>query len=135
VVEVRSGKSYKSQRRFFPGYMLLQINMNDQAWHLVRRLPNVIGFVGGTKGGKPAPITDAEAMSIIKQLKTKVDQPKPKVLFEVGEVVRVTDGPLEDFSATVEVVNYEKNKLKVSVVLFEISTPVELLFSQVEKTT
>lgn len=132
VVEMRDGKKRKSDRKFFPGYVLVQMEMNDDTWHLVKESPRVLGFIGGTSD-KPAPITDAEANAILQRVEEGVDQPKPKVLFEPGEVVRVTDGPFADFNGVVEEVNYEKSRLRVSVLIFGRSTPVELEFGQVEK--
>ncbi len=132
VVEMRDGQKRKSERKFFPGYVLVEMEMNEDTWHLVKNVPKVLGFIGGTSD-KPAPITDAEANAILNRVEEGVDSPRPKVLFEVGEVVRVTDGPFNDFTGVVEEVNYEKNKLLVSVQIFGRSTPVELEFSQVEK--
>ena len=132
VVEMRDGKKRKSDRKFFPGYVLVQMEMNDDTWHLVKECPRVLGFIGGT-ADKPAPISDAEANAILQRVEEGVDQPKPKILFEPGEVVRVTDGPFADFNGVVEEVNYEKSRLRVSVLIFGRSTPVELEFGQVEK--
>jgi len=132
VVEMRDGKKRKSDRKFFPGYVLVQMDMDNDTWHLVKESPKVLGFIGGT-ADKPAPISDAEANAILQRVEEGVDQPKPKVLFEPGEVVRVTDGPFADFNGVVEEVNYEKNRLRVSVLIFGRSTPVELEFGQVEK--
>ncbi|HFD12640.1 MAG TPA: transcription termination/antitermination protein NusG [Crenotrichaceae bacterium] len=132
VVEMRSGQKRKSERKFFPGYVLVQMEMNDDTWHLVREIPRVMGFVGGT-GDRPAPITEKEANNILQRVQDSVEQPKPKVLFETGEVVRVLEGPFADFNGVVEEVNYEKNKLRVAVSIFGRSTPVELEFGQVEK--
>ena len=132
VVEMRDGKKRKSDRKFFPGYVLVQMEMDNDTWHLVKESPKVLGFIGGT-ADRPAPITDAEANAILQRVEEGVDQPKPKVLFEPGEVVRVTDGPFADFNGVVEEVNYEKNRLRVSVLIFGRSTPVELEFGQVEK--
>jgi transcriptional antiterminator NusG len=134
VVEIRDGKKRKSERKFFPGYVLVQMEMNDNTWHLVRNVPRVMGFIGGTSD-KPAPITDREANQILQRMEEGAARPRPKVLFEPGEVVRVTNGPFADFEAVVEEVDYDKNKLKVSVLIFGRSTPVELDFTQVEKTT
>ncbi|HQR96548.1 MAG: transcription termination/antitermination protein NusG [Thiotrichales bacterium 32-46-8] len=133
VVEIRDGKKRKSERKFFPGYVLVQMEMDDAVWHLVRSVPRVMGFIGGT-ADKPAPITDREANQILQRMEEGAERPRPKVLFEPGEVVRVTNGPFADFEAVVEEVDYEKNKLKVSVLIFGRSTPVELEFTQVEKT-
>ena len=132
VVEMRAGQKRKSERKFFPGYVLVQMEMDDQTWHLVREIPRVLGFIGGT-AEKPAPITDKEATSILRRVEEGESKPKPKVLFEPGEVVRVTEGPFADFNGVVEDVNYEKNRLRVSVLIFGRSTPVELEFGQVEK--
>lgn len=132
VVEMRDGKKRKSDRKFFPGYVLVQMEMDNDTWHLVKESPKVLGFIGGTSDN-PAPISDAEANAILQRIEAGVDQPKPKVLFEPGEVVRVIDGPFTDFNGVVEEVNFEKNRLRVSVLIFGRSTPVELEFSQVEK--
>jgi transcription termination/antitermination protein NusG len=132
VVEMRDGKKKKSERKFFPGYVLVQMEMNDDTWHLVKDSPKVLGFIGGTTA-KPAPISDAEANSIVQRVEEGVDKPRPKVVFEPGEVVRVNDGPFTDFNGVVEEVNYEKSRLRVSVLIFGRSTPVELEFGQVEK--
>jgi len=111
VVEMRSGQKRKSERKFFPGYVLVQMEMNDDTWHLVRDIPRVMGFVGGT-GDRPVPITEKEANNILQRVQDSVEQPKPKVLFEAGEVVRVLEGPFADFNGVVEEVDYEKNKLR-----------------------
>lgn len=132
VVEMRDGQKRKSERKFFPGYVLVEMDMNNDTWHLVKEVPKVLGFIGGTSD-KPAPITEAEANAILNRVEEGVDSPRPKVLFEVGEVVRVNDGPFNDFNGVVEEVNYDKSKLLVSVQIFGRSTPVELEFSQVEK--
>ncbi len=132
VVEMRDGKKRKSDRKFFPGYVLVQMEMNDATWHLVKEAPRVLGFIGGTTD-KPVPISTEEANSILQRVEEGVDKPRPKVLFEPGEVVRVTDGPFTDFNGVVEEVNYEKSRLRVSVLIFGRSTPVELEFTQVEK--
>ena len=132
VVEMREGTKRKSERKFFPGYVLVQMEMNDDTWHLVKDAPKVMGFIGGTSD-KPAPITEKEADAILQRVQEGVDKPRPKVLFEPGEVVRVTDGPFNDFNGVVEEVNYEKSRLRVSVLIFGRSTPVELEFGQVEK--
>ena len=132
VVEMREGTKRRSERKFFPGYVLVQMEMNDDTWHLVKGAPKVMGFIGGTSD-KPAPITDQEADSILQRVQEGVDKPRPKVLFEAGEVVRVTEGPFNDFNGVVEEVNYEKSRLRVSVLIFGRSTPVELEFGQVEK--
>jgi transcriptional antiterminator NusG len=132
VVEMRDGAKRKSERKFFPGYVLVQMEMNDDTWHLVKNAPKVMGFIGGTSD-RPAPITQREADSILQRVQEGADKPKPKVLFEAGEVVRVIDGPFNDFNGVVEEVNYDKSRLRVSVLIFGRSTPVELEFSQVEK--
>lgn len=132
VVEMREGQKRKSERKFFPGYVLVQMEMDEETWHLVKEVPKVLGFIGGTSD-RPAPITDEEADAILHRVEEGVDKPRPKVLFEPGEVVRVTDGPFNDFNGVVEQVNYEKNKLRVAVQILGRSTPVELDFSQVEK--
>jgi len=132
VVEIRGGQKRKSERKFFPGYVLVQMELNDETWHLVKSVPRVLGFIGGT-ADRPAPITAKEADSILQRVQDGADKPRPKVLFDVGEVVRVTDGPFNDFNGVVEEVNFEKNKLLVAVQIFGRSTPVELEFSQVEK--
>ena len=132
VVEMRDGQKRKSDRKFFPGYVLVQMEMDEDTWHLVKEVPKVLGFIGGTSD-KPAPITDKEANSILRRVEEGADKPKPKGLFEPGEVVRVTDGPFNDFNGVVESVNYEKNRLQVAVQILGRSTPVELDFSQVEK--
>jgi len=132
VTEMRDGRKYTSERKLYPGYVLVQMLMHDAAWHLVKDVPNVMGFIGGTKE-RPAPISDKEADTILRRVHDSAEKPRPKVLFEVGEVVRVTDGPFNDFNGTVEEVNYEKNRLRVAVLIFGRSTPVELEFAQVEK--
>ena len=132
VVEMRDGQRRKSERKFFPGYVLVQMEMDDETWHLVKEVPKVLGFIGGSSD-KPAPITDKEAQAILNRVQEGVDKPRPKILFEPGEVVRVTDGPFNDFSGVVENVNYEKSKVRVAVQILGRSTPVELDFSQVEK--
>jgi transcription termination/antitermination protein NusG len=132
IVEMRMGQQRKSERKFFPGYVLVQMELTDETWHLVRDIPRVLGFIGGTSD-RPAPISDKEAMAILNRVEEGVNKPRPKILFEVGEVIRVTDGPFKDFNGVVEEVNYEKNKLKISVLIFGRSTTVELGFGQVEK--
>lgn len=132
VVEMRGGQKRKSERKFFPGYVLVQMELNDQAWHLVKETPRVMGFIGG-KADKPAPITNKEADAILQRVDDSADKPKPKTLFEPGEMVRVIDGPFNDFNGVVEEVNYDKSKLRVAVLIFGRSTPVELDFGQVEK--
>ena len=132
IVERRAGKEVKSSRRFFPGYILVDMHMSDNAWHVVKNTPKVTGFVGGTST-KPTPISEKEVEKIMQQMQEGVEKPRPKVLFEVGEMVRVKEGPFTDFHGSVEDVNYDKNKLRVSVTIFGRSTPVELEFAQVEK--
>lgn len=132
VIEMRAGQKRKSERKFFPGYVLVQMEMDETTWHLVRSVPRVLGFIGGT-AEKPAPISDKEAAAILRRVEEGENKPKPKVLFEPGEVVRVTEGPFADFNGVVEDVNYEKSRLRVSVLIFGRSTPVELEFGQVEK--
>lgn len=132
VVEMREGSKRRSERKFFPGYVLVQMEMDDETWHLVKEVPKVLGFIGGSSD-RPAPISEAEADQILARVQEGVDKPRPKVLFEPGEVVRVTDGPFNDFSGVVEKVNYEKSRLQVAVQILGRSTPVELDFGQVEK--
>ncbi len=132
VVEMREGKKRTTDRKFFPGYVLVQMEMNDDTWHMVKNMPRVLGFIGGTSD-KPAPISTDEANSILQRVEEGVDKPTPKVMFEAGEVIRVIDGPFKDFNGVVEEVNYEKNRLRVSVLIFGRSTPVGLEFTQVEK--
>ena len=132
VVEIKSGMKRRSERKFFPGYVLIKMEMDDDTWHLVRSVPKVLGFIGGTSD-KPRAINEAEVDKIINRIKEGTEAPKPKVLFEIGEVVRVTDGPFLDFNGVVEEVNYEKSRLRVAVLIFGRSTPVELEFAQVEK--
>ena len=132
VVEMKAGQKAISERRFFPGYILVQMEMTDETWHLVKSTPKVTGFIGGV-AMKPTPISQKEVDSILNQVKEGVEKPKPKVLFEVGENVRVTEGPFTDFNGNVEEVNYDKSKIRVSVLIFGRPTPVELDFGQVEK--
>ena len=132
VVEMRAGQKTVTERKFFPGYVLVEMEMNDESWHLVKSTPKVTGFVGGT-ANKPAPISEKEVAKIMQQMQEGVEKPRPKVLFEIGEVVRVKEGPFTDFHGSVEDANYEKNKLRVSVTIFGRATPVELDFAQVEK--
>ena len=131
VVEMKEGAKRSTERKFFPGYVLVQMEMNDETWHLVKEVPKVLGFIGGSSD-RPAPITEVEANRILQRIEEGVDKPQPKVLFEPGELVRVTDGPFNDFSGVVEKVNYEKNRLQVAVQILGRSTPVELDFFQVE---
>ena len=132
VVEMKAGQKKTAERKFFPGYVLVQMEMDDDTWHLVKSTPKVTGFVGGT-ATKPAPISEKEVQAILDQMREGVEKPKPKVLFEVGEQVRVIDGPFTDFNGNVEEVNYDKSKLRVSVMIFGRATPVELGFGQVEQ--
>jgi len=132
VVEMREGQKRRSDRKFFPGYVLVQMEMNDETWHLVKDVPRVMGFIGGTSD-RPAPISDKEAQAILDRVVEGAEKPRPKVLFEPGEVVRITEGPFNDFNGTVEEVDYEKSRLRVAVSIFGRSTPVELEFGQVEK--
>ena len=141
VVEMRGGQKRRSERKFFPGYVLVQIATHDdggipridnESWHLVKETPRVMGFIGGT-ADKPLPISDREADTILQRVQDGVEKPRPKVLFEAGEMVRVTDGPFNDFNGVVEEVNYEKSRVRVAVLIFGRSTPVELEFGQVEK--
>lgn len=141
VVEMRAGQKRRSERKFFPGYVLVQIatfdeagipRMDNESWHLVKETPRVMGFIGGT-ADKPLPISDREADTILQRVQDGVEKPRPKVLFEAGEMVRVTDGPFNDFNGVVEEVNYEKSRVRVAVLIFGRSTPVELEFGQVEK--
>jgi transcriptional antiterminator NusG len=132
VVELKNGKKTVTERRFFPGYVLVEMDMVDDTWHLVKHTSKVTGFVGAGRN-RPAPISEAEVMKIVNQMKEGVDKPKPKVEWTVGELVRVKEGPFTDFNGAVEEVNYEKSKVKVSVTIFGRATGVELDFAQVEK--
>jgi|SRR6516225_4028405 transcriptional antiterminator NusG len=132
VMEMRNGQKMTTERKFFPGYVLVEMDMDDESWHLVKSTPKVTGFVGGT-ATKPTPISPKEVEKILQQMQEGVEKPKPKVLFELGEMVRVKEGPFTDFNGTVESVNYEKSRLQVSVTIFGRATPVELEFGQVEK--
>jgi transcription termination/antitermination protein NusG len=141
VIEMRGGQKRKSERKFFPGYVLVQIEtstdsgalrIDDESWHLIKETPKVMGFIGGT-ADKPLPIKDSEADAILARVQEGAEKPRPKILFEPGELVRVTEGPFNDFNGTVEEVNYEKSRLRVAVMIFGRSTPVELEFGQVEK--
>ena len=132
VVEMKNGQRTITERRFFPGYVLVEMEMTDDTWHLVKSTAKVTGFVGGS-GNRPAPISEKEVEKIMAQMQEGVEKPKPKVLFEVGEMVRVKDGPFTDFNGNVEEVNYEKSRVRVSVTIFGRATPVELEFGQVEK--
>lgn len=132
VVDMKNGKRSLTERKFFPGYVLVEMEMTDESWHLVKSTPKVTGFVGGT-ANRPAPIPQKEVDAIMQQMQEGVEKPKPKILFEVGERVRVIEGPFTDFNGAVDEVNYERNKLRVSVQIFGRDTPVELEFNQVEK--
>lgn len=132
VIEMKGGQKSISERKFFPGYVLVEMDMDDDSWHLVKSTPKVTGFVGGT-ANKPTPISEKEVAKIMHQMQEGVEKPRPKVLFEVGEMVRVKEGPFTDFNGSVEEVNYDKSRLRVAVTIFGRSTPVELEFSQVEK--
>ena len=132
VVEMKGGQKSISERKFFPGYVLVEMAMDDDSWHLVKSTPKVTGFVGGT-ATKPTPISEKEVEKIMHQMQEGVEKPRPKVLFETGELVRVKEGPFTDFNGTLEEVNYEKSRLRVSVTIFGRATPVELEFAQVEK--
>jgi len=132
VVEMKGGQKRRSDRKFFPGYVLVEMEMTDETWHLVKDVPKVMGFIGGT-ADKPAPISQKEADAILNRVQEGADKPKPKVLFEPGEMVRVVDGPFNDFNGVVEEVDYDKSRLKVAVLIFGRSTPVELEFHQIEK--
>ena len=132
VVEVKNGKKSVTERRFFPGYVLVEMEMTDETWHLVKNTSKVTGFIGG-KSNKPTPIPAREIDKIMQQVQDGVEKPRPKVLFQVGEDVRIKDGPFTDFNGAVEEVNYEKSKVRVSVTIFGRATPVELEFGQVEK--
>jgi len=123
VIEMRDGQKRKSDRKFFPGYVLVQMEMDESSWHLVKDCPKVMGFIGGTSD-KPTPITEKEAQTILNRIQEGTEKPKPKVLFEVGEVIRVVDGPFTDFNGVVEEVNYEKSRLRVAVSIFGRSTPI-----------
>ncbi|MBL4820854.1 MAG: transcription termination/antitermination protein NusG [Gammaproteobacteria bacterium] len=132
VLEMRGGQKRKSERKFFPGYVLVRMELNDDTWHLVKDTPRVMGFIGGT-AEKPAPITDKEVDKILQRMEDSEEKPTHKTIYEPGEMVRITDGPFNDFTGTVEEVNYEKSRLRVAVLIFGRSTPVELGFGQVEK--
>ena len=133
VVEIKNGQKKTTERRFFPGYVLVEMVMDDETWHLVKHTNKVTGFVGGAKN-RPAPISEEDVQKIVNQMQVGTDKPRHKVEFEIGEYVRVKDGPFTDFNGTVEEVNYDKNKVRVSVTIFGRATPVELEFSQIEKT-
>jgi transcriptional antiterminator NusG len=133
VIESKGGQKSISERRIFPGYVLVEMELTDETWHVIKNTPRVTGFLGGS-GNRPTPISEKEVAKILSQIEEGVERPRPKVLFEVGEMVRVKEGPFADFNGNVEEVNYEKSKVRVSVAIFGRSTPVELDFSQVEKT-
>ena len=132
VVELKGGQKVTSERKFFPGYVLVEMDMTDESWHLVKNTPKVTGFLGGS-AMRPTPISEKEVQTIMQQMQAGVEKPRPKVLFEVGEAVRVKEGPFTDFTGMVEEVNYDKNKIRVAVTIFGRATPVELDFGQVEK--
>ena len=132
VLEIKEGKKKRSERKYFPGYVMIKMDMNDETWHLVKSAPQVLGFIGGTSD-KPVPLKQSEADNLMQSMQNDVDKTKPKVMFEPGEVVRITDGPFNDFNGVVETVDFEKNKLKVSVLGFGKPTPIELSLTQVEK--
>lgn len=133
VIESKGGQKSITERRIFPGYVLVEMDLTDETWHVIKNTPRVTGFLGGS-GNRPTPISEKEVAKILSQMEEGVERPRPKVLFEVGEMVRVKEGPFADFNGNVEEVNYEKSKVRVSVAIFGRSTPVELDFSQVEKT-
>ena len=132
VLEIKEGQKKRTERKYFPGYVMIKMEMNDSTWHLVKSSPKVLGFVGNT-GDKPIPLPANEAANLIQSMQKDADQPKPKVMFEPGEVIRITDGPFNDFNGVVEKVDFEKNRLKVSVLVFGKPTPIELSLTQVEK--
>lgn len=133
VVESKGGQKSITERRIFPGYVLVEMDLTDETWHVIKNTARVTGFLGGS-GNRPTPISEKEVAKILSQMEEGVERPRPKVLFEVGEMVRVKEGPFADFNGNVEEVNYDKSKVRVSVAIFGRSTPVELDFSQVEKT-
>lgn len=131
VIEVKRGQRVNAERKFFPGYVLIKMEMNDDVWHLVKNVPKVTGFLGANN--KPAPMTNKEAEQLIKQMEEGIDRPRPSVMYDIGEEVKVTDGPFASFNGVVEEIDEDKQKLKVSVSIFGRSTPVELEYTQVEK--
>ena len=132
VLEIKEGQKKRTERKYFPGYVMIKMDLNDETWHLVRNAPKVLGFVGGTSD-RPIPLSQNEADDIIQSMQEGVDKPKPKIMFEPGEVIRITDGPFNDFNGVVEKVDFDKNRLKVSVLVFGKPTPIELSLTQVEK--
>tara|TARA_B100000700_G_scaffold91646_1_gene103460 strand:- start:445 stop:972 length:528 start_codon:yes stop_codon:yes gene_type:complete len=132
VLEIKEGQKKRTERKYFPGYVMIKMDMNDNTWHLVKNSPKVLGFVGGTSD-KPIPLGNNEAESLIQSMQQDSDQPRPKVMFEPGEIVRITDGPFNDFNGEVEKVDFEKNRLTVKVLVFGKPTPIELALTQVEK--
>lgn len=132
VVEIKEGQKHKTERKFFPGYVFVKMHLNDDTWYLVKNIPKVLGFVGTSKD-KPTPISDAEANQVMRKVQEGVEKPKPKVLYENGEIVRIIEGPFSDFDGVVEEVYYEKSRLRVSVLIFGRATPVDLEFKQVQK--
>tara|TARA_B100001105_G_C22236618_1_gene376406 strand:+ start:213 stop:746 length:534 start_codon:yes stop_codon:yes gene_type:complete len=132
VIEMKEGQKRKTQRKYFPGYVMIKMDLNDETWHLVRSAPKVLGFVGSS-GDRPSPLNKDEAENLIRDIQKGVDKPKPKVIFEAGEVIRITEGPFNDFNGVVETVDFEKNRLTVSVLVFGKPTPIELSLTQVEK--
>jgi transcriptional antiterminator NusG len=133
VTELRRGAKVDADRKFFPGYVLARMELTDETWHLIKNTPKVTGFLGGGKAGRPVPITDAEAGRILKQVQEGIERPKPSVMFEIGEQVKVSDGPFASFNGVVEEIDEEKQRLKVSVSIFGRATPVELDYGQVDK--
>ncbi len=132
VVEIKDGQRRTTERKFFPGYVLVNMEMTDETWHLVKSVPKVMGFIGGSND-KPTPLSEAEAANILNQIDDSVEKPRPKTMFEAGQAIRINDGPFADFNGVVEEVDYEKSRMRVSVLIFGRSTPVDLEFSQVEK--
>ena len=132
VLEIKEGQKKRTERKYFPGYVMIKMDLNDHTWHMVKNSPKVLGFVGGT-GDKPIPLAENEAQNLIQSMQDGADRPKPKVMFEPGEVVRIIEGPFNDFNGVVEKVDFDKNRLKVSVLVFGKPTPIELSLTQVEK--